>query len=262
VRLYGERYQDAQVTGVFMNIYYHLEAGYDISDPSIPPHYKEKKEPISINYIFNVMEIELTGFLPKVKSLMYKQKRIPSHITSLKGITYHQKRPFIVADLETVVVDTVHIAYAAGYLVVNPGDDLKSLPPYRIQTYFSENTRFLYNNFKDRSQRMLFDFLYNLEICVKDNPKLRTVYFHNLSRFDGMFILNYYADRANRYIVKPLVRNNRIYEIKVYIGEKFLMRFRDSFTLLPRSLSSLGKTLCPELGDKGSIDHDSLVVLC
>lgn len=69
---------------------------------------------------------------------------------------------------------------------------------------------------------MLFDFLYQLEACVKVNPKLRTVYFHNLSRFDGMFILNYYAGRANLYKIKPLVRNGRIYdyEIKIYLDDQ------------------------------------------
>ncbi|KAL0391303.1 UNVERIFIED_CONTAM: DNA polymerase [Sesamum latifolium] len=51
-----------------------------------------------------------------------------------------------------------------------------------------------------------------------------------------------------------------IYELKVYINNKFLFRFRDSLTLLPGNLASLGKTLCPELGSKGSIEHENLVV--
>lgn len=119
VRLFGERYNDAKITGVFINIYYHhhKEASSDASEVMT-------QEPISINEILNVMEMEMTGYLPEVKSLLYKQKRIPSHITSLKGKKSSPKRPFIVADLETVVVDTVHTAYAAGYLVVHPSDDL------------------------------------------------------------------------------------------------------------------------------------------
>ncbi|XP_057548156.1 DNA polymerase-like [Amaranthus tricolor] len=56
------------------------------------------------------------------------------------------------------------------------------------------------------------------------------------------------------------MRNHKIYELKVYIGGKFLLRFRDSCTLLPSSLESLGKTLCPELGAKGSIPHSELEV--
>ncbi|KAK4412249.1 DNA polymerase [Sesamum alatum] len=48
--------------------------------------------------------------------------------------------------------------------------------------------------------------------------------------------------------------------MKVYINNKFLLRFRDSLTLLPGNLASLGDTLCPELGSKGSIQHENLVV--
>lgn len=58
--------------------------------------------------------------------------------------------------------------------------------------------------------------------------------------------------------IKPLLRNNKIYEIKVYLVDRLLFRFRDSLALLPSSLATLGKTLCPELGSKGSVPHDEL----
>ncbi|XP_057544023.1 DNA polymerase-like [Amaranthus tricolor] len=98
------------------------------------------------------------------------------------------------------------------------------------------------------------------EIYANKNPRVRTVYFQNFARFDGIFILRYYADRGKEYKIKTLMRNHKIYELKVYIGGKFLLRFRDSCTLLPSSLESLGKTLCPELGAKGSIPHSELEV--
>ena len=94
----------------------------------------------------------------------------------------------------------------------------------------------------------------------KNNSKLRTVDFHNLAQFDGIWLIRYYADRLNRYRIKPLVRKNQIYELKVYIGNNWFIHFWDSCTLLPRSLASLGKTLCPELGLKGSIPHSDLIV--
>ncbi|MCI47219.1 hypothetical protein A2U01_0068460, partial [Trifolium medium] len=37
-----------------------------------------------------------------------------------------QRQPFIVADTETVIIDSVHVPYAIGFLVVKPGDDLLS----------------------------------------------------------------------------------------------------------------------------------------
>lgn len=55
-----------------------------------------------------------------------------------------------------------------------------------------------------------------------------------------------------------MLRNHKIYELKVYLGDRFLVRFRDSLTLMPSSLEKLGKTLCPELGSKGSIPHEKL----
>lgn len=37
-----------------------------------------------------------------------------------------------------------------------------------------------------------------------------------------------------------------------------VLDFRDSLKLLPGSLKSLAKTMCPELGGKGSIPHEEL----
>lgn len=56
------------------------------------------------------------------------------------------------------------------------------------------------------------------------------------------------------------MRNHILYEMKVYIGKKFLFCFRDSCILLPSSLQTLAKTLCPQLGNKGSINHDEVQV--
>ncbi|KAL0302572.1 UNVERIFIED_CONTAM: DNA polymerase [Sesamum calycinum] len=63
----------------------------------------------------------------------------------------------------------------------------------------------------------------------------------------------------HKYKLKPLLRNNRLYELAVYSGKKMLFRFRDSLNLLPGKLSSLANNLCPELGPKGSIEHDKLL---
>lgn len=94
---------------------------------------------------------------------------------------------------------------------------------------------------------MLLDFLSNLELDVRKDSRIRT--FHNFGRFDGILILRYYADRSKDYKIKT--RNHKLYELKVYLGNKLLFRFRDSLTLLPNPLNTLAKTLCPELGSKG-----------
>lgn len=55
--------------------------------------------------------------------------------------------------------------------------------------------------------------------------------------------------------LKPLMRNNELYQLDVFAGRKKVLIFRDSLKLLPGSLSSLAKSLCPELGSKGEVDH-------
>jgi len=106
---------------------------------------------------------------------------------------------------------------------------------------------------------MLFDFLERIAAVVALEKDIRTVYFHNFSRFDGILLLKYYANREE-YTFKPLLRNNRLYEIAVYRGKKLLFRLRDSYTLLPSSLDTLAKTLCPQLGSKGSIPYEEVRV--
>ena len=44
----------------------------------------------------------------------------------------------------------------------------------------------------------------------------------------------------------------------MYRGKRVLFRIRDSYLLLPKSLDSLVKTLCPELGSKGTIPHEEV----
>ena len=255
VRLYSEKYEQAMVKGLFVNVSFESKVS-SRRPPSTSPSL-----PRMIDHIIHTLSCEsITDYPPEVpvKSLNRTPIRIPSSMTSIKRPSTQMLRPFIVADIETVLVEDVHRPYAAGYMLVHPGDNLTS---HSISTFFSENySSLLYPSFWVRSQSVLLKFLYNLEECVKLNVRLRTVYLHNFSRFDGIFLLRHYADRAHPYTIRPLMRNNRLYELKVYIKKKFLLRFRDSYTLIPGSLESLSRRLCPELGPKGLIPHTDLTV--
>jgi len=75
--------------------------------------------------------------------------------------------------------------------------------------------------------------------------------------------MEYYATNMDKnYTKKPLIRNNLLLEIKVYRkgSKNVLFRIRDSLNLLPHKLSVWGNTLCPQLGNKGSIDHENVSV--
>jgi len=145
--------------------------------------------------------------------------------------------------------------------VVRPGDDLSSETGYGIETYFSEDyPDIVFESFEERSNKMLFDFIERLAVVVRQNPSMKTVYFHNFSRFDGIILLKYLATHGVKYTFIPLMRNHRLYELAVYRGKMLLFRLRDSYTLLTSSLNNLSKNLCPELGSKGSIPHDEVQV--
>jgi hypothetical protein len=169
-------------------------------------------------------------------------------------------KPFIVADLETVLIDDVHVPYAAGFLVVNPGDKIVSKPDDEFDIQFSEDHIGFLPDFKDRSRRMMNAFHEGLLHTIHSNKEVRTVLFHNLSRFDGIILLKYYVLLGEPYSVQTLMRNNKIYEIKILQNKELLFRFRDSLLLLPGTLAGLGKTLCPELGSKGILDHEEIEV--
>lgn len=76
---------------------------------------------------------------------------------------------------------------------------------------------------------------------------MKVIYFHNLSRFDGILIIKHIIANRPEWGLQPLMMNGEIYQFEVMIY-KHKVVFRDSMKLLPGSLRSLGESLCPELG--------------
>lgn len=178
------------------------------------------------------------------KSQMPKQKQSKTEL-----------KPFIVSDLETILIDNVHKPYAAGLLLVRPGEEIKDL---MINTYFSEDYSIIIDSFEDRSTKVLYDLVLRIAALVKEDKSVKTIYFHNFSRFDGIILLKHLVCHHPKYKLKPLMRNNRLYELAVLSGRKIVFRFRDSLNLLPGKLSDLAKNLCPVLGPKGSIKYEEV----
>lgn len=200
----------------------------------------------------------------------HSKRRYSEYLTPLKG-TRKEKGGFIVADTETLLIHKedastienkkVNIPYAIGFLLVSPGDDLSSLTSNVIETYFSEEyPDFLYTSFEERSSKMMKDFVDRLALVCEKDREIKTVYFHNFARFDGILLLKHFLNLGDKYSIKPLIVNKHLYEISVYKGKKLLFHLRDSYTLLPSSLKSLASNLCPSLGAKGYIDHKSVTV--
>ena len=188
------------------------------------------------------------------REIRNSNRSYPTHITALKPCRTELK-PFIVADTETLLIDNVHKPYAAGLLMVRPGEQINDL---LIDSYFSEDYSIILDSFEERSTKVLYDLVLRISRIVRQEQSPLTIYFHNFSRFDGIILLKHLACHHKSYKLKPLMRNNRLYELAVYSGTKKLFCFRDSLNLLPGSLSSLANNLCPGLGPKGSIAYDEV----
>lgn len=190
------------------------------------------------------------------REIRNRKRSHPTHITALKPCRTELKQ-FIVADTETILIDNIHKPYAAGLLMVRPGEQINDL---MIDTYFSEDYSIILDSFEERSTKVLYDLVLRISTIVRQEHSTLTIYFHNFSRFDGILLLKHLACHHKSYKLKPLMRNNRLYELAVYSGKKLLFRFIDSLNLLPGKLSALAKNLCPGLGPKGSIPYEEVTL--
>ncbi|XP_027177654.1 uncharacterized protein LOC113776793 [Coffea eugenioides] len=252
---YIERYDGDCILGITIIIF--MLGGVKDKIPLLSEDAREKSlleclQPVS-------GQIDLNNPISDLK-IQHKKLNYPSHITGIKSSQRKRTRlkSFLVADTETILIDNVHKPYAAGVMMVIPGLDLKT---QTIYTYFSEDyTPYVFKSFEERSQKLLNDFILRIISIIKQNPSIKTVYFHNFSRFDGLFVLKHLALHHKMFKLKPLMRDNRLYEVAVYSGKRMLFRLRDSLHLLPGKLDDLAKNLCPELGSKGSIPYDQVTL--
>nr|AVV32079.1 orf2565 [Helianthus annuus] len=187
------------------------------------------------------------------RKIQHSKGKYKDYITALKKAS-GGRRAFMVSDLETILIDNKHRPYAAGLMLVHPGKDVKES---LIYTYFSEDYSRYIESFEERSKKVLFDLVNKIIALVKIDRNAKIVYFHNFSRFDGVLVLKHLVCHHD-YKLKPLFRNNRLYELSVYSGRKLLFRLRDSLNLLPGTLNNLAKSLCPSLGSKGSLDYQDV----
>ena len=110
--------------------------------------------------------------------------------------------------------------------------DNGKLSPYLICAYDRINYITSYNS----DQETLFTSFFE-QLLSKIKPGTTIIYAHNLSAFDGIFLMRYLL----RYgVVDPLLHNSKLLTIKVSLGNKTIL-FKDSYLLLPLSLRKLCK---------------------
>jgi hypothetical protein len=132
-----------------------------------------------------------------------------------------------VADIETTIINNKHIPIIIGYKNINNNFE-KIIIIKNIKNIYEESKLILYN--------FLNDF-----IKLSKKHKKITIYFHNLGAFDGIFLLNIINEYSDIYPfnkTESIIRNNKIYEIKI-----LNINIRDSYNLFPLSLKKLSKEL-------------------
>lgn len=146
---------------------------------------------LSNDHIANLLSYELVEHREAIKIETRKHKYL-KYITSLEP-TSKERKPFLVADIETVLINDIHVPYAAGFLVVEPDDVMSSDRCKSIETYYSEDYPFfLYETIQKRSNKMLSYFIDRIAFIARKRESIKTIYFHNFSRFDGILLIKIY----------------------------------------------------------------------
>ena len=122
-------------------------------------------------------------------------------------------------DFETVLINNVHTPYLLSWF---DGTISKS--------YFIDSLENLEANIQDMILRAMKD------LNIKKYEK-HIIYLHNLSRFDGYFLIKYLIPLG---FVDPRINNGKIISLKFRLKDSdFTLTFNDSFLLLPASLKNL-----------------------
>ena len=117
------------------------------------------------------------------------------------------------------------------------------LAPYLICGYSGHDYITSFNN----DPKGLFTFFIE-QLLSKFKPGITIIYAHNLSAFDGIFIMRHLFDHGE---VIPIIDDSRIISITVKVGNKKsgvkTIIFKDSYLLLPRPLRALCATFYIEM---------------
>ncbi len=90
------------------------------------------------------------------------------------------------------------------------------------------------------SKNLIINFIKSCLFYTKQSKiKTSLVYFHNLGKFDGFFLINCLSLLPDLNF-SIITRDNVLYEIKI-ISDDIEIKFRDSYLLFPISLENLGK---------------------
>ena len=210
--------------------YYHI----DISDKGIHKVIIKNADGLEVLSFIDTIGKDFNNFTRKVNNLEYiiKENKVVCrlHYPNTYFIKPLQKDrngelKLITLDIETRTIDGVFSPYCICFY---DGDDSLSF-------YLSD-----YNS----ADEMLMDCIDQL---IRPKYMGYKVYVHNLSHFDGIFLIRILAKFVNKHNldIKIIKRDTSIISIKITMHIKnkpYTIEFRDSLLTLPSSLESLGKS--------------------
>lgn len=188
IKKYAEIYEGDVVVRIMIRVY--ME-GKKMDRPAL-------SEEARYSLLSSIAEQE---FLVKEPVTRGRLRSPPRHITALKASSTKLKA-FMVGDIETLLIDDVHKPYAAGLLMVRPGEEIKDI---MVESYFSEDYSLILDSFEERSTKVLYDLVLRIATIAREEKKTLTIYFHNFSRFDGIILLRHLACHHQNYKVKALL---------------------------------------------------------
>lgn len=196
----------------------------------------------TVNFIRKIKNIE---YIFANERLLFKIENKEFKLLRKAKVVRKLYTNFITFDIETRTINNKMLAYCICFY---DGINKKSF-------YLSE-----FNSSEDMVMsgiKLLFTKIKSLNNIYKYNGF--TVYAHNFSRFDSIFLLKYLVKYVieNDYSINIIKRDSDLVNISIKSkieGEDFELSFRDSYLLLQGSLKNLAKSFKVE--DKGIFPYD------
>jgi len=159
-------------------------------------------------------------------------KKLDRKSKFIKSIKYDKDiiNKFLTLDIETRVIEN-------------------DIIPYAICFFDGKISKSFYLTDFDNEQNMLKEAIMNL---FKDKYHNHIVYVHNLSFFDGIFLMKTLSSIDNLSI-RPLIKDGKMFNIELIFYE-IKISLRDSLLMLPNSLSKLAIQF--DVENKGIFPYD------
>ena len=175
--------------------------------------------------------------------LYYKNNRIDLLTKEIENLKYmsvssmHKdiSGKIMTLDIETFIKEGFHIPYCISLCL-------------KIKNNKDYYKTFILKNLNEDLFKQLFDYLLSTQFHQY------TIYIHNSSSFDMIFLLKQMINHPLIKKINPIIKDNKFINLEIYFesGKKtYKISFRDSYLLLPSSLDKLSKAFNTKNHHKG-----------